>query len=164
MVPHRKKQGNHVKRLAEGIPKAQEPQRTRRTRKNPIRPQPGGNPRRAMATQHQLSPLARLMGALRAEKIQFQLIGMSAAILQGVPVATFDVDLWLDLPVRKYMRAVNLAVAHGAKLVRNTVVELDDGTLVNFIFEVTGLQKFANELRKARKLSFHGLVIPVMPL
>jgi len=104
------------------------------------------------------------MGALRAEKIQFQLIGMSAAILQGVPVATFDVALWLDLPVRKYMRAVNLAVAHGAKLVRNTVVELDDGTLVNFIFEVTGLQKFANELRKARKLSFHGLVIPLMPL
>ncbi len=42
------------------------------------------------------------MGALSTEKIRFQLIGMSAAVLQGVPVATFDVDLWLDLPSRQY--------------------------------------------------------------
>jgi len=104
------------------------------------------------------------MGAFIAEEIQFQLIGMSAAILQGVPVATLDVDLWLDLPVRQYMRAVNLAVAHGAKLLRNTVVELTDGTLVNFIFEVTGLGDFATELGRARKLRFHGLDVPVMSL
>ena len=104
------------------------------------------------------------MGALGAEKIRFQLIGMSAAVLQGVPVATLDVDLWLDLPSRHYMRAVNLALAQGAKLARNTVVELVDGTLVNFIFEVTGLRGFASELRKARKLRFHGMDVPVMPL
>jgi 5-methylthioribose kinase len=104
------------------------------------------------------------MGSLRAEKIRFQLIGMSAAVLQGVPVATLDVDLWLDLPMRHYMRAVNLALAQGAKLARNTVVELADGTLVNFIFEVTGLRSFATELRRARMLRFHGMAVPVMPL
>ena len=104
------------------------------------------------------------MGALRVEKIRFQLIGMSAAVLQGVPVATLDVDLRLDLPSRQYMRVVNLASAQGAKLARNTVVELTDGTLVNFIFEVTGLSSFATELRKARKLRFNGMDVPVMPL
>jgi len=104
------------------------------------------------------------MGAFIAEKIRFQLIGMSAAVLQGVPVATLDVDLWVDLPVRSYMRAANLALAHGAIFVRKTVVELADGTLVNFIFEVTGLKSFATEFGKARKLRFHGLEIPVMPL
>ena len=104
------------------------------------------------------------MGALCQAEIPFQLIGMSAAVLQGVPVATFDVDLWLDLPARQYMRAVNLALGLGATLVRNTVVELADGTLVNFIFEVTGLRGFAAELRRARKLRFHGLTVPVMPL
>ncbi len=104
------------------------------------------------------------MGALRAEKIRFQLIGMSAAVLQGVPVATHDVDLWIDLPVRQYMKAINVAVAHGAKMVRNTVAELRDGMLVNFIYEVTGLGSFAAELRKARKMRFHGCEIPVMPL
>jgi hypothetical protein len=104
------------------------------------------------------------VGAFRTEKIRFQLIGMSAAVLQGVPVVTHDVDLWIDLPARQYMQVVNLALQHGAKMVRNTVVELCDGMLVNFIYEVTGLGSFTEELRKARKLRFHGCEIPVMPL
>ena len=62
------------------------------------------------------------------------------------------------------MRAVNVAVRQGAKLVRNTVVELSDGMLVNFIYEVTGLGNFAAELRKALKMKFRGGEIPVMPL
>jgi hypothetical protein len=35
---------------------------------------------------------------------------------------------------------------------------------VNFIFEVTGLRSFTAERRKARKLKFHGMEVPVMPL
>src|SRR5438552_12300515 len=155
MIQKRKRLLQHAKRLAKILSKTQAGARTRRTRKSALRAQPGRHARRTVGTQRGIPPLARLMGAFRAEKIKFQLIGMSAAILQGVPVATFDVDLWLDLPVRRYMRVVNLAISQGAKLVRNTVVELEDGTLVNFIFEVTGLKKFATELRKARKLSFH---------
>ena len=89
---------------------------------------------------------------------------MSAAVLQGVPVVTHDVDLWIDLPARQYMRPVTLALRQGANMVRNTVVELTDGMLVNFIYEVTGLASFATELRKARVLKFHGCNIPVMPL
>jgi hypothetical protein len=104
------------------------------------------------------------VGAFRAEKIRFQLIGMSAAVLQGVPVVTHDVDLWIDLPVRQYMQTVNLAARQGATMVRNTVVELSDGMLVNFIYEVTGLGSFTTELKKARKLKFRGCEIPVMPL
>jgi hypothetical protein len=117
-----------------------------------------------MAHERDVPPLVRLMGALRAEKIRFQLIGMSAAVLQGVPVVTHDVDLWIDLPARQYMRAVNIALCQDANLARNTVVELSDGMLVNFIYEVTGLGRFATELRKARKMTFHGCEIPVMPL
>lgn len=89
---------------------------------------------------------------------------MSAAVLQGVPVVTHDVDLWIDLPPRQYMRAANAALRQGAKMIRNTVVELSDGMLVNFIYEVTGLGSFAAELRKARKMKFHGCEILVMPL
>lgn len=62
------------------------------------------------------------------------------------------------------MTPVNLAVRQGAKMIRNTVVELKDGMLVNFIYEVTGLGGFAAELRKARLLLFHGCDVPVMPL
>jgi 5-methylthioribose kinase len=89
---------------------------------------------------------------------------MSAALLQGVPVVTHDVDLWIDLPARQYMRVMNAAVRQGANMVRNTVVELGDGMLVNFIYEVSGLRGFSAELKKARKMRFHGCEIPVMPL
>jgi hypothetical protein len=89
---------------------------------------------------------------------------MSAAVLQGVPVVTHDVDLWIDLPARQYMRVMNVAVTLGASMVRNTVAELSDGMLVNFIYEVTGLRSFATELKKAHKMKFHGCEIPVMPL
>jgi len=62
------------------------------------------------------------------------------------------------------MSPVNVALRCGAEMVRNTIVELSDGMLVNFIYEVTGLGSFASELRKAHKLRFHGCEIPVMPL
>ena len=104
------------------------------------------------------------MGAFSAERIRFQLIGMSAALLQGVPVSTIDVDFWIDLPPRQYMRAINIARALGANMVRNTIAELTDGTLVNFIYEVTGLKSFSAEYRKARRMDFHGVSVRVMPL
>ena len=62
------------------------------------------------------------------------------------------------------MSAVRAALRQGASMIRNTVVELSDGMLVNFIYEVTGLGSFALELRKARKMTFRGCEIPVMPL
>ena len=89
---------------------------------------------------------------------------MSAAVLQGVPVVTHDVDLWIDLPSRQYMTPVNVALRQGATMVRNTIVDLSDGMLVNFIYAVDGLANFATELRKARLMKFHGGDIPVMPL
>ena len=62
------------------------------------------------------------------------------------------------------MSVVNVALRHGAKMLRNTVVELSDGMLVNFIYAVTGLAGFSAQMRKARKSKFHGCEIPVMPL
>ena len=55
------------------------------------------------------SPLGRLLAALEEENIRFMLIGMSAAIVQGVLGTTVDVDFWLDLPSGPYMRVQNIA-------------------------------------------------------
>src|SRR5436190_3549971 len=154
------KDENKPQRLAKNLSKDQTRSRSRRARKNSLRAQSGGNAGGTVADERDVPALVRLVGALRAEKIRFQLIGMSAAVLQGVPVVTHDVDLWIDLPARQYMRAINVAVRQGAKIARNTVVELSDGMLVNFIYEVTGLGAFATELRKAHKLKFHGCEIP----
>jgi hypothetical protein len=35
---------------------------------------------------------------------------------------------------------------------------------VDFIYEIGGLQSFEREFRRAKKLPFHGLKIPVLPL
>ena len=65
---------------------------------------------------------------------------MTAAVLQGAPVTTFDVDLWIDLPERDYMRAMNVARRLGARMVANTVAVLPGDLLLNFVYAVTGLR------------------------
>ena len=92
------------------------------------------------------------------------LIGMSAAIVQGVMETTLDVDLWVDLPPRQYMRVQNLARTAGATIAANTVAYLEDGTPMNFVFEVNGLGSFARELKHTVRLRFRGKLIPVLKL
>jgi hypothetical protein len=159
-----RKNENTTQRLAKDVRKNKAHARSGRTRKNSVREVRGGNAGRALADERGLSPLIKLLGALSTEKIRFQVIGMTAANLQGVPGSTVDVDLWLDLPPRQYMRAMNIAVQSGAQFVRDTVVELADGTLVNFVYEVTGLPAFAEVVKNARKLVWDGLKVPVLPL
>jgi len=163
-MPTPLKNENKPKGLAKSISKVKGHERHGRARKNPVRKVCGGDAGRAMADERKLSPLARLLGALGAEKIRFQVIGMTAANLQGVPGSTIDVNLWLDLSPRQYMKAVNVALRNGAQVVRNTVVELTDGTLVNFVYEVTGLPAFARVIGRAGKVIWNGIEVAVLPL
>ena len=89
---------------------------------------------------------------------------MSAAILQGVPATTLDTDLWIDLPPRQYIRVLNLCRKLGASIRANTVVELTDGSLVNFLYQVDGLLGFEREFRKSEKLLWLGTRVAVLPL
>ena len=89
---------------------------------------------------------------------------MSAAVVQGVMETTLDVDIWINLPPRQYMRVQQVARKMGAVVAANTVVYLEDGTPVNFIFEVDGLKNFASELRNTELLKFHGKAVPVLKL
>jgi hypothetical protein len=93
------------------------------------------------------------------------LIGMSAAIVQGVMEATLDVGLWIDQPSRQYMRLQNLARSTGCVVAANTVVYAPDGTPVNFVFgEVDGLDSFKMESRHAKRMIFRGKKISVLKL
>ena len=117
-----------------------------------------------MGSLRELRPLGRLLAALEEEKIEFILIGMSGAIAQGVLGTTLDVDLWINLPSRQYMRVQNLAWRLGATPAANTVVYLEDGTPVKFIYEVTGLGSFARERRNTVILPLHGRRVRVLKL
>jgi hypothetical protein len=92
------------------------------------------------------------------------LAGMSAANLQGVMEGTIDVDIWIDLPSRQYIRVINLCHRLGATLRSAKEVYLSDDTPVDFIYEMSGLPGFNREYARAKWLPFHGLKIPVLPL
>ena len=96
--------------------------------------------------------------------MRFQMVGMSAAIVQGVPATTLDTDLWVDLPERQYIRLLNLVVKQGGTPLAQNVYALADGSLVNFIFNMTGLRTFAEEYAHAREILWNGLRIRVLPL
>jgi hypothetical protein len=117
-----------------------------------------------VAAESKLSPLGALFKALAAEKIRFQIVGMTAAILQGAPCVTLDADLWVDVSERQYMRLINIAVGLGATLVRQTVVELTDNSLVNFCYRLSGVASFDTEYRRAKVLPWEGSRVRVLPL
>lgn len=89
---------------------------------------------------------------------------MSGAILQGVPGTTLDRHIWLDLPSRQYIRVLKLCTRLGASVRANTVVDLSDGSIVNFLYEVHGLRTFKTEYRQAKRLQWLGAEVRVLPL
>jgi hypothetical protein len=89
---------------------------------------------------------------------------MTAAILQGVPATTLDADLWIDLPVRQYRRVLKLCLRLGARVVANTVVAMEDDTLVNFLYRVDGLASFGTEARRAVSMEWLGRKVKVLSL
>jgi hypothetical protein len=89
---------------------------------------------------------------------------MSAAILQGVPATTTDTDIWVDLPERQYVRLLNLVTHQGGTPMAPTLYGLADGSLVNFIFSMSGLKQFAQEYARSLELVWNGLKVRVLPL
>ena len=158
------KNENKPEGLAKSPSQAERHARVKRGGKNSTRPQPRCNTGRAVADARDLSPLTRLVQSLGEEGIRFQMVGMSAAIIQGVPATTLDTDIWVDLPRRQYIRLLHLVNRQGGMGLAPTMYALADGSLVNFVFSMTGLKTFAAEYEQAREMLWNGLKIRVLPL
>ena len=117
-----------------------------------------------MGDASDLPSVARLIYALRQEKIRFQIAGMTAAILQGTPATTLDTYIWIDLPERQHMKMLNLCKQLGAELLAPTVVVLEDGSLINFLYRVDGLASFQTEWRRSARIQWLGFEVAVIPL
>jgi hypothetical protein len=89
---------------------------------------------------------------------------MSAAILQGVPATTIDTDIWVELPTRQFVKLTTIVMSLGGIMLAPTVAALSDDTLVNFLPRVDGIGGFDKELKKARRIRWQGMVVPVIPL
>ena len=144
------------KKNARSAAKAQKNPRTKRLGESLVCRQPVLNAGRTLESDAEVSPLALLFETLEKEKIRFLIAGMSAAVLQGVPYTTLDTDIWMNLEPRQYIRVLNFCRKLGAEVVANTVVVLEDGTTVNFLYRVDGLKTFLGEYRKAIKLKWLG--------
>jgi hypothetical protein len=117
-----------------------------------------------MDVQPPLRPLGELLAALRAEKIRFLIAGMTAAVLQGAPMATVDTDIWVDLPVRQYVRVLAIAKQLGASILTGSDNGLRDDHRVDFIYRIDGLASFGTEWKRAISLIWAGQPVKVLPI
>ncbi len=72
----------------------------------------------------------------------------------SVPVVTLDTDIWVNLDSRQYMRVMNLCLQDGATMLSKTVAELKGGHLVNFLYEVHGINGFAYEYGRVERIKW----------
>lgn len=64
---------------------------------------------------------------------------MTAAILQGAPATTLDIDFWLEWFERQCVKSLKIAKQLGAEILVRTVIALEDDTLVNLLYRMDGL-------------------------
>ncbi len=89
---------------------------------------------------------------------------MTAAVLQGVPVVTTDVDFWMGAVHGEHDKVLRICDSLGATILTDHTVELPDGALLNFTYSLGGLKSFAVEKKRARKLRWLGNTVPVLSL
>ena len=87
---------------------------------------------------------------------------MTSAVLQGAPCATVDTDIWVDLPVRQYVRVLAIAQRLGAHILSGSVIGLRDDHRIDFIYRIDGLSSFATEWKRAIPLEWAGVDVKVL--
>lgn len=109
----------------------------------------------------------RFLRELVKEKVDFMIVGLSAAALQGAVVVTQDVDLWFrdtdDLRIRRALRKVGgvyvPSMEDNPPVFAGRAVQLFD-----IVLHMHGLASFETERRSAIKIPLGGFKIAVLPL
>ena len=109
----------------------------------------------------------QLLESLLRHKIRFMVVGLSAAALQGAPVVTEDVDLWFDkLSDPKLSQAlVKVGAAYIPPFGTNPPMLGGAGSEpFDVVIRMDGLDKFADEWKRALKIKVGKLWLKVLPL
>ncbi len=107
------------------------------------------------------------LAALRAARVEFIVVGLSAAALQGAPVVTRDVDLWVnDVADENFLAVLK---RFGAAYV--PPVGLNPPMIVgkridafDLVVSMQGLNSFAAEYRRSRDIVVGTTKVRVLPL
>lgn len=104
---------------------------------------------------------------LKRRKVEFMIVGLSAAALQGAPVVTQDVDLWfrdLDDPnLPKALDAVDGILIPSLGL-NPPMLTGESVKLFDIVVNMHGLDSFDREIANAETIYIEGVGIKVLPL
>jgi len=111
----------------------------------------------------------RFLQALGDLDIPYLVVGASAAVMQGAPLVTQDIDLWFEdrLDPRLYeaaKRAGGVYVPGNFGMMPTQVGGGAIGDRIDVITTAHGLDAFAVEYQRARLLDLDGLHVRVLPL
>jgi len=115
-----------------------------------------------------LTPAERaLFQALNRRGVSFISIGMGAAVLQGAPVATQDLDLWFaradDESIRQAAGDAGAFWISGFGM-QPPAFGGDDFTRIDVVLTAHGLDVFAVEYAQAIEREVEGVKLRVLPL
>jgi len=105
--------------------------------------------------------------ALLDEGVEFLVVGLAAASLQGVPAVTQDIDLWFrDLNDPRLKKALKrVGAVYVAPTASSPPVFAGEGVaLIDIVVHMHGLAAFRTEARRATRVRVGDLVLKVLPL
>jgi hypothetical protein len=115
-----------------------------------------------------LTPAERaLFAALGARRVKFIVVGLSAAVLEGAPVATQDIDIWFEQTDDERIREA--AKDAGGFWISGFGMQppsfggegLDR---IDVVLTVHGLENFGAEYARTFETSVDGVMLRVLPL
>lgn len=109
----------------------------------------------------------RFLAALVEEGVDFLVVGLAAAALQGAPAVTQDIDLWFrdlsDPALHRALRKVG-AVYIPPSMQNPPLLAGGDAGLFDIVTTMHGLGSFAQEARGALRVPIGEVEVPVLPL
>lgn len=109
----------------------------------------------------------RLFETLNAHGVRYLVVGLGAAVLQGAPLSTQDLDIWLEQPGSDAVRRA-LAEADGfwvpAFGLQPPGIGGDGLERIDTVLTAHGLDTFAAEYDRAMDFGIDGIPIRVLPL
>lgn len=115
-----------------------------------------------------LTPAERaLLEALNALGVRYLVVGMGAALIEGAPVTTQDLDLWLgtldDQQLREAARCAGGFYTSGFGL-QPPAVGGEGLDRIDLVLTASGLESFDGEYAGAREYDVDGVRVTVLPL
>jgi hypothetical protein len=109
----------------------------------------------------------RLFTALRARGVKFLIIGLGAAVLEGAPVATQDIDVWFE-SVESAEIPLAAQDAGGFWIsgfgMQPPAFGGDELSRIDVVLTAHGLRRFAEEYEDSVEREIEGVTLRILPL